>query len=286
MKNRIAVSIASDHLVVKLLVPKAGRGLSFGWAKMRDLLWGTTSVPYETRVSLIVPGTTQASELEALLGKSLTQLGLMAGLDLQHTALEAELGPRHAHVGLMQVPGVGGQKASKADTESYLNAWVTQTFHLDPLQHIVRHTVVGKQGAWLVTCTHRDTFAAIATVCRQHSLDFTRCVPAFAALLGDLAQAQLSDQGALQGHLDAVTLLERSQSTLNSSIGQFALLDAGIPRSIARMWVNTSAVERVQKEISWITQRLALSHGAGTVASSNTVYWPEGSVYSGKEQIE
>ncbi len=195
MRQKLFLSLVGGYLHLQIVGPQSAGGLTAA-GKVLLRLRGTeqpASTPQE------VPHTVShalapANALKAVLESAWDALSNVAGVPLQNSDLEVRLGAAHSRLGLLRLADDGAVRVKPAVGAMLVNAWIRQTWTIDPQSQIVRwHQMQGVPNI-VFSCIPRDIFEDLESFCGAHKLRFVSCMPVLMEVLMAAQRDKHSDK--------------------------------------------------------------------------------------------
>ncbi|MES2948838.1 MAG: hypothetical protein V4858_09900 [Pseudomonadota bacterium] len=286
-KHRIVVSLATDHMSIDIMRPIRGKGLHQAWQRWSAYLQGDDAPHHSVMKSITVRGDTSMQGLAILFQKGLDAIKKSTQHVLDGASLEVVLGPSLAHVGILEMITDGAVKWSETDRNAFVEAWVSQTWAVQPADCMVRAVPVDHSGRHLVTSIERYVVETIASLCAQEAIRLSSCKPALAVHIASLVnqgEGNTPSDGADDGPaLNFEVFVERGLDGKRSSIVQFLVLRGCIPLSLTRMWLPEEDEEASNDGVVAQTiNRLRAQHRSSGVPRVHIVGWPRTLTEAGK----
>jgi hypothetical protein len=278
-QSRILVSLADGYMTLDVLQQTRAAGIGPTWQRCLAYLQGKAT-PNESVVnSVTVQGNTGMQGLAILFQKGLETLKTSQLAALAGSPLEVVLGPSLSHVGILDMVAVGAAKLSEADKASYVDAWVWQTWAVQPSECVVCYVPINGRGRYLVTCIERYIVNAIDTLCAQESFLLRSCKPALANHLATLVNnngtgAPSPDVGDEAPNLSFGVFKERGVTGKRSSLVQFLVFKGAEPLSATRMWLPIADGADEDSGVKPVLHRLQAQYKHVGVNQVHMVCWP------------
>lgn len=251
MGIRLHLFIASDHVRLDLLQRVRSTGLRMAGQQCLAYFLGKDRGYFKVVGTQTVTGAVDATTLSATVQQALRNLARSSGRPLAGSALEVELGPQHARVGLLEIDATNATRLAPADLQTYAHAWVTHSWGLDPAAHVVRCNPLKNGRQNLLVCVDQFIPEQLSQLCLQQQLKFIDCKPALVVALSRLPAPTENS---------VTVLVENSPGGVRSRIAQFVVMDPHGPLSISRIWMGASDPAQQDTEIAQWTHRLCAQH--------------------------
>ncbi len=265
MRTRLHLCIASGHLRLDLLQPVRSTSMHMACQMLWAYLRGQDRRYYQVVGSATVKVRMDVDNLLASVQQALNQLELSSQIKLAGSALEVELGPTLARVGLLELDGQGTTRLARADLNAFAKAWVSQTWGLDPTDHIIRISPLKNGRRYVLVCVSQTITQQLSQWCSQHGLQFTDCKPALVVYLNYMP---------VQATKSVLVLTENATDTHSSHIAQFVVTDENGPLSISRIWMGAAHPARQDAEITQMVLRMCAQHQFQGEAEVHRHTWP------------
>jgi hypothetical protein len=278
-KSRVVVSLAESYMTLNVMQAAPSKGISQTWRRWGAYLHGMDA-PFERIAhSVTVEGNTGMQGLAILFHKGLDTLKRNQSQTLDGTPIEVVLGPSLSHVGILEMTSDGGTKLSEADKNSYVQAWILQTWAIQPDECVVRYVPISGGNRYLVTCVERYIVDAIDTLCAQEGLRLSSCKPAMAKHLAALVNtgsqtAVINGAGESQAVHHSV-FIECNLSGGRANVVHFLTLNRSAPTSIIRMWLPNPRDGSKETGIAEVVQRLHAQYRSLDAKKLDLVSWPD-----------
>jgi hypothetical protein len=261
MKPKLALSLASNRLVLELVRPTPGPLRR----QLAALLPGRGApTKAELRLSLAkvaFAGELGIAQLNSRLELAIAELHVKHADPLAGLHLEVQLGLEHAHIGLTELQDVVATSLPASTREAYAQAWVTQMLHLDPATQIIRSQSLADAHKMLISCVDRAVFDVLQAFSQRHGLRFASCRPAVLSLLTGPRGAGNQSENALA----ALTVVWTEPGTETARGNCIQLLWRG--------WAPL-VTEGPDAALEGALQRFQARHAAETGDVVKHLHWP------------
>ena len=278
--SRILVSLAAGYMTLDVLQPTRATGIGPAWQRWLAYLQGQAA-PDETVVhSITVQGNTSMQGLAILLQRGLDALKKSQLPALDGSPLEVVLGPSLSHVGILNMAADGSTKLTEADKASYVDAWIWQTWAVQPNECVVCYVPINRDGRYLVTCIERYIVDAIDALCAQESLQLRSCRPALANHLASLVNnngaraTSATVEGDTASNMNLAVFVEQGTNAQRTNVVQFLVFKGAEPLSTTRMWLPLVEGVNEDSEIKSVLQRLQAQYPHARAQPVDWVRWP------------
>lgn len=285
-KAKFVVSITASYMTIEVLQRKPGGGLQGVWRRWIAYLHGQEDPNYRVVESISVHGNSNSHGLAILFQKGLDALKKSPRYVLAGSSLEVVLGPTLSRVDILEMVSDGGAKLSDTDKQSYVEAWISQTWKLQPIDCVVCRVSLGKSDRHLVTCIENHVVEVIHSLCGQEHVQLSSCKPALALHLTELLNDGLSKSSvdtAVNSTAQAFSVFtERAIDGGRTPIVQFVSMDHFGPKSVTRMWLARDDNQGVGSQVDRVIDRLRAQHRCHTAPRIHATHWPPVHVHAAK----
>lgn len=283
LRPRLQLCIASGHVRLDLLQPVRSTGARMTWRMLWAYLRGQERGYYRVVGSETVTSTINTHTLQATVQQALHQLERSSRTALAGCALEVELGPELARVGLLELEGAAGGAAqggtsaprlSAADLHAYAQAWVTHTWGLEPAHYAIRCQPLQRGGPYLLVCVDCFVPTQLAQLCLQHGLRFADCKPALVVALCSMPVHKAPWVLVLVPGVVNAPDTAHAPNTPGPRIAQLVVMGQSGPLSVCRTWLGGATQTLQDDALTHMARRLCAQHQLAEQVDLRRYTWP------------